>query len=571
MSVHFKNIRWKNLLSTGNHSTSIPLDAHNSTLIVGDNGAGKSTLLDALSYVLFGKPFRKINLPQLINSINGKGLLVEVEFLTGDHEYRIVRGLKPAMFHIFKDGELINQNAEAKEYQAHLEKNILHMNKKTFNQIVVLGSSTFTPFMQLRPYDRRDVIENLLDLKIFSVMSTLLKELVVETKDDLYRCSSDLTLISEKVTIHGEYIKKLKKQREESADSRAEEVQEKNVLILELQDKGQKEKEKVYAYQSVIKDEDTQHTVLEKMKSIQTQLATKIASDKKKIAFIENNDHCPECEHEFEPEFKQKRIEERQISLGKKSSNMEQVDDKINDIQDRLTEIHAVQVEISKHQETITLLGAEIQSLQMVIANIQKETGTTGADDEEEIKGLVAALEADRYDLLKQKKNLLEYMEILGIATRLLKDDGIKSKIIRQYVPIINKLINKYLAAMDFFVKFELDETFNETIKSRHRDVFSYPSFSEGEKQRIDLALLFTWRAIAKLKNSSSTNLLLLDEIFDSSLDAAGTEEFLKIIGDFAEDNNIFIISHKTDQIADKFSNVIQFEKIQNFSRATEK
>ena len=567
--IYFKYLRWKNFLSTGNVFTEIKLDKAKSPLIVGENGAGKSTTLDALSFALYGKPFRKINKPQLMNTINQKGLEVQLEFTIGKTNYQIIRGIKPNKFEIYKNDELLNQDASARDYQEVLEKNILKLNHKSFSQIVVLGSSTFVPFMQLSSMHRREVIEDLLDIEIFSTMNTLLKEKVSTNKSDILDNDYSINLAEEKIRMQEQYISEMKQNTEKR-------VNEAKIKI------GNAEKEKeqheaalenaqgiVDGLQKSICDLDSLKSKKKKIEQLEYKLQEKIRKLEQEIEFYQDHDNCPTCKQNIQHDFKDLTIDEKQKALTETSDGFTQLKHEWDKINNRLVEISDVQSEISSHQQTISDSNSQINALNKIINSINEDIANmndshkSDSVDKKKLETLNKAL----VKLREQKEKLIEERSVLDVASLILKDSGIKTRIIRQYVPVMNKLINKYLAAMDFFVQFELDENFNETIKSRFRDEFSYASFSEGEKMRIDLALLFTWRAIAKLRNSVSTNLLIMDEVFDSSLDSSGTEEFLKILNDLTSDTNVFIISHKGDQLFDKFHSVIRFEKHKNFSR----
>ena len=567
--IYFKYLRWKNFLSTGNTFTEVKLDKSKSTLIVGENGAGKSTILDALSFALYGKPFRKINKPQLMNTINQKGLEVQVEFRIGKKEYSIIRGVKPNKFEIYENNTLLNQDAAARDYQEVLEKNILKLNHKSFSQIVVLGSSTFVPFMQLSSMNRREVIEDLLDIQIFSTMNTLLKDKVNENKTTIKDNDYNIDLAQEKIKMQEQYIADIKN----NADKRINEAKIKiskaesekdnyNYIVTELQ-------EEVNTLQESISDFDSITKKKNKIEKIEYKLQEKIKKLEHEIEFYQDHDNCPVCKQDIEDDFKDQTIEDKQSSLVETTDGFQQLRDEWAAVNHRIEEIVEVQRVVSEKQLEISSNNSNINALNKLIDSINEDISkidSTDKSDEKELNKL-DTLNKALIKLKSLKEELVNERSVLDVASMILKDSGIKTRIIKQYVPVMNKLINKYLAAMDFFVQFELDENFNETIKSRFRDTFAYASFSEGEKMRIDLSLLFTWRAVAKLRNSVSTNLLIMDEVFDSSLDNTGTEEFLKILNDLTSDTNVFIISHKGDQLYDKFHSVIRFEKHKNFSR----
>ena len=567
--IHFKYLRWKNFLSTGNTFTEIKLDKAKSTLVVGENGAGKSTMLDALSFALYGKPFRKINKPQLMNTINQKGLEVQVEFRVGKKNYMIIRGVKPNKFEIYENDKIVNQDAAVRDYQEVLEKNILKLNHKSFSQIVVLGSSTFVPFMQLPSMHRREVIEDLLDIQIFSTMNTLLKDRVTANKSDILDNDYNINLAEEKIKMQNQYIEDLKQNTEKRVNeakikiAKAEkEKSDYNNAINELQSVVDQLQESISDFESLTKKKT-------KVEQLEYKLQEKIKKLEHDIEFYNDHDNCPVCKQDIEEEFKCSTIEEKETSLNETVNGFNQLREEWQTINNRINEISKIQIEISSNQTDISNNNSHINALNKLIDSINEDINSideSNKSDKSDTKKL-ETLEKALIKLQSHKEELINDRSVLDVASMILKDSGIKTRIIKQYIPVMNKLINKYLAAMDFFVDFQLDENFNETIKSRFRDVFSYASFSEGEKMRIDLALLFTWRAVSKLRNSVSTNLLIMDEVFDSSLDNTGTEEFLKILNDLTSDTNVFIISHKGDQLYDKFHSVVKFEKHKNFSR----
>lgn len=567
--ILFKNIRYKNLLSTGNSFTEIALDRNHSTLIVGDNGAGKSSILDALSFALYSKPFRKVNKGLLVNSINGKGLLVELEFQIGKKEYLIRRGIKPNVFEVFQNGELINQHADSKDHQEHLEKNILKLNHKSFSQIVVLGSASFVPFMQLTAQNRREVIEDLLDIEIFSTMNTLLKEKIQTNKSSIIDTDHELKLNSEKIEMIKKHINTIKTNNEELIKQKEEKIVELKRQIDEANTNITTTTATIDEYQESISDSTKVDNRLAKLRTLNSQLDSKLHKLEKEIEFFQEHDDCPTCRQGIQHEHKQEIVNNDNQMLADVQKAKQKLEKELEEVSTRLSEITETNKKILELNRKVSNYNIEIQTLNTFIDGIKKEIAsiledkTIVEDNSEELKEVKAKLK----EAIEQKEELVKDRQVLDVAALLLRDSGIKTRIIKQYVPIMNKLINKYLAAMDFFVNFELNESFEEKIKSRFRDEFTYDSFSEGEKMRIDLSLLFTWRAIAKLRNSASTNLLIMDEVFDSSLDGAGTEEFLKILETLTNDTNVFIISHKGDQLFDKFAHVIKFEKHKNFSR----
>ena len=567
--IVFKYIRWKNFLSTGNAWTEVKLNKSKSTLIVGENGAGKSTILDALSFTLYGKPFRKINKPQLMNSINGKGLECEVEFDINSRKYKITRGVKPNKFEIYENGKFINQNASARDYQEYLERHVLKLNHKSFSQIVVLGNATFTPFMQLPAMHRREVIEDLLDIQIFTTMNTLLKDKVTSNKEEVQQITYQVDMTEEKIKMQQAHIASLQKDTIKRIDALRDKIDSANSEIGTNQQEIDALNEKVQHCQAQIADKETVSKKKKKIEQLEYKLEEKIRGLEKEINFYEHYDNCPTCKQEIDEVFKKETVDEKSGSLNETTDGFSKLKEEYKKITTRLEEIQTVQEDINDLLLEVNNKNSHINALNRLIQSIQNDIDTMNADNSstEEEQSALNTLQTAMKDLSSKKEELVNHKSVLDIAQMILRDNGIKTKIIRQYVPIMNKLINKYLAAMDFFVQFELDENFDETIRSRFRDEFSYASFSEGEKMRIDLALLFTWRAIAKLRNSVSTNLLIMDEVFDSSLDTSGTDEFMKILNELTSDVNVFIISHKGDQLYDKFHSVIKFEKHKNFSR----
>ena len=567
MSIHFKYVKYKNILSTGNAWTEIRLDINKSTLIVGENGAGKSTMLDAICFALYGKPFRKINKPQLINSINQKGLEVEVAFDISTNSYIVKRGIKPNLFEIWKNNELLNQDAAARDYQAYLEQNILKMNFKSFGQIVVLGSSTFVPFMQLPAAHRREIIEDLLDIQIFSTMNILLKDKMGTNKDEIVDIKYEIDLVKDRIESAKEHNESIRKIKETEVSRIKEKVKEQLGFI-------EAEKSSIdilndhidYLVGSIL-DKQSEKKKQQEAFDVLNKLTTKQSRLKKEIEFYHDNDSCPTCKQGIDHNFKTTTVENNTGLIDKIETGISDITAIIKTHEARLAEISDVEDDISatnlktsEHRANVKLAMSVLNSLKKELEDAEKEV-----DDVDTTK--ISELEEELRSYHIKQEQLHQDRDTLSVVAAMLKDGGIKTRIIKQYVPVMNKLINKYLSAMDFFVQFELNESFEETIKSRFRDEFSYGSFSEGEKLRIDLALLFTWRAVSKLRNSVTTNILIMDEIMDSSLDNAGTEEFLKIINELTVDSNVFIISHKGDQLYDKFENIIKFEKHKNFSR----
>ena len=568
--IHFKYVRWKNFLSTGNNFTEIQLDRSSTTLIIGENGAGKSTILDALCFGLFGKPSRNINKPQLLNSVNASNCLVEVEFKVGGKDVKVVRGIKPNVFEIYINGKMYNQDANARDYQKYLEQQILKLNYRSFTQVVILGSSTFVPFMQLKARHRREVVEEILDIQIFSLMNMILKQKLKTIEADHRELEYKESLTSEKLTLKKRYIQDIQDNRRKLIEEKTvlisgneEEIFKKKRKIADLQDDIEGMHEKISNAAKVVEQFD-------KLNDLNSQLKTKHRSHKRLIKFFEENEDCPTCQQHIDEVFKDTMISKENNKYDKLTVGIKELADKleatkvkINIINEVNQNIQSNNVEIAKENSSIGELEKFNAALDTEIKQLQD--GHVDKKDHEEVVNL-----QEEFDTVSKEKNKLREEKIYNEAVRtMLTDQGIKTKIIKQYLPIMNKLINTYLTSMEFYVNFTLDENFDETIKSRYRDDFTYASFSEGEKMRIDLALLFTWRAVAKMKNSANTNLLILDEIFDSSLDGTGTDEFLKILNTLS-DENIFVISHKQDALADKFRSTIRFEKVKNFSHISE-
>lgn len=565
--IIFKTVRWKNFLSTGNQFTEIQLDRSPTTLIIGENGAGKSTVLDALCFGLFNKPFRQISKNQLINSVNGNGAVVEVEFEVGTKHIRVHRGIKPNKFEVYINGTLINQDANARDYQKHLEQQIMGLNYRSFTQVVILGSSTFVPFMQLPTKARREVVEDILDIKIFSLMNFLLKNKTKELNEETRNVEYQYDLTKEKVTLQEKFIKEVINNKSEIIAENQQKVFDNNFTISARQDdikSHEIDKEKLsFDAEDKLKIE----TKLRKLTQSEAALKNRKSENDRQIEFFQNHDECPTCEQSITDATKSQKIATRNEKVTELNTaidsckTLERVEqDRLNVILTNIETMRQHDVEIAKIKSTIVQLEKFNAQLEKDITSY--ESGSISEDDKEKLAKLKGQIEL----IDEQKSKLKEDKFYVDVARNLLQDSGIKTKIIKQYLPIMNKLVNTYLSSMDFFVNFNIDENFQETIKSRFRDEFSYASFSEGEKMRIDLALLFTWRAIAKMKNSTNTNLLILDEIFDSSLDGTGTDDFLKILNTFS-DQNVFVISHKQDMLFDKFRSVVQFKKEKNFSK----
>ena len=565
--IIFKSVSWKNFLSTGNTPNKVELDGHSTTLIVGKNGEGKSTILDALTFSLFNKPFRDINKNQLVNSINQKNCVVEIEFNIGPIHYRVLRGIKPNIFEIYQNGTIINQDAAVKDYQKVLEQQILKLNYKTFTQVVILGSASFVPFMQLPVWQRREVIEDILDIKVFSTMNTILKEKIAENKEELSAVATEIRIITEQAKAQKSLIDSLQHSKDQNVKVLRDKIE---TNINEINDKTQlvdllnKDVEilNIQLYEKTEIDKN-----IDMCKSNMNKLSQKLTQVDEHIEFFTSNETCPSCEQGIQHDHKDKIIQK--ISSDKKqiTDNM----DFLNSAYSKLSkDLQDKQDVLNQIQDKNISISTEINAMNMLIRSntaLDKEIDELSVQGDIDVeKDKIKLLANDALQKNEVKVDLMKEKQLQEIASVLLKDTGIKTTIIREYLPAMNKLINMYLSAMDFFVKFELDESFNEKIKSRFRDEFTYASFSEGEKMRIDLAILFTWRQIAKMKNSVNTNLLLLDEIFDSSLDVAGTDYFLSVMDTLGENTNVFVISHKGDVLLDKFKNNIRFEKTNDFS-----
>ena len=564
--IKFKYVRWKNFLSTGNQPIEIQLDKNLTTLIIGENGAGKSTILDALCFGLFGKPFRMISKNQMVNSINNSSTIVEVEFSIGTVQYKVVRGIKPNKFEIYQNDKMMNLEANVRDYQKILEQQILKLNYGSFTQVVILGSASWAPFMQLKANKRREVVEEILDIKIFSTMNLILKQKIKTIMEDIRDIDHQYELVSSKIGMQETHIKGMKENKDKIIQQKQSVIKENESELLrrksgekELQDRNKELLNNMIGEDKVTEKRD-------KLKDIQFTLKDKHNRETKMITFFEENDECPTCEQEISKEFKTKKIQQNQTSVNLLDEGLEKLSTEMSKVNTKLKEYKNIAKLVRENEVSIAQLNTSIKELEKFNVKLETEIEQYKKDGVEESD--IEKLESLKLDIQKveeQKTKLREDKVYHEAARSMLMDTGIKTKIIKQYLPIMNKLINKYLTSMEFYVNFTLDENFEETIKSRYRDEFTYASFSEGEKMRIDLALLFTWRAVAKMKNSTNTNLLILDEIFDSSLDGTGTDEFLKILNTLSGEN-VFVISHKQDVLVDKFRSTIKFEKIRNFS-----
>lgn len=568
--IKFQKVRWKNFLSTGDEFTEIQLDRSPSTLIVGGNGAGKSTLLDAIAFTLFGKPHRDIKKAQLINSINGKKCIVEVEFTIGNSDFKIVRGIKPTKFEIWQNGNQINQDSNARDFQKFLEQNILKLNHKSFHQIVVLGSSSFIPFMQLSSNHRREVIEDLLDINVFSKMNQVLKERLAKIREELRDTDYNLDLVKDKIEVQKKYIKDMEAISSEILEKKTTEIKSYQSKIMALQKENEELSNYVSRYEENFK---ARHTKAVNEQSEYTKYAAQFQSKIQALVteakFFDEKDTCPTCSQSINDDLRREKLDGAKVQAKELQEAYDSAIAKSADVSEtiaRLGEgIDVIKAKQSTIHSNIRAIGewqGEITSRESDIASLQGDQGDVG-----QARGTLEELTSQKDTYTESKLSLVDRRTYYEVISEMLKDTGIKTKIIKEYLPVINKLVNQYLQVLDFFVSFHLDENFNETIKSRHRDDFNYASFSEGEKQRIDLALMFTWRQIARMKNSAATNLLILDETFDSSLDNDGIENLMKILDTLDGGTNVFIISHKGDVLENKFRNRIEFVKEMNFSK----
>ena len=567
--IIFKEISWSNFLSTGDVPTTVFFDRSPTTLIIGENGSGKSTILDALTFVLFGKAFRNINKSQLVNTINEKGLLVTIEFSIGNKNFTVRRGVKPNIFEVLQDGKMIDQLANNRDYQEYLEKVILKLNYKSFTQIVVLGSSTFEPFMQLKQSDRRTIVEDLLDIQIFSSMNSLLKVKNSELKTSITDNENKRELNVSKTKLQKNYIERLTEDNETD-------VLKKQTDISTFEDQKKFAVESFTTFHNEIKElseklvnEDSAKKKSSDYEKVQSQIELKLHNAEKELEFYENNSTCSTCKQVIDDEFKKEKLIDISKKIEEKEQGLEKISTEIEQLKIQIEEFRNIGKQISEKNNQLAATKSKIESLDNNIDRAKKDIDDL--KDKKELDNselnVLQLLEKELIELQKDYEEQCDTKQLYGYAYELLRDSGIKTKIIRQYVPIINKYVNKYLNELEFLINFSIDENFSETIRSQYRDEFSYSSFSEGEKMRIDLALLFTWRMVAKLKNSVNTNLLILDEVFDSSLDADGTEAFLKILNSLDEKTNVFVISHKGEILYDKFRSTIKFVKEKQFSK----
>ena len=567
--IVFETLRWKNFLSTGNNFIELDLVKSPSTLVLGRNGAGKSTMLDALCFSLFNKPFRLVKKGQLVNSVNEKECVVEVEFKIGSVHYKVVRGIKPNVFEIYRNGSLIDQDAANNDYQKYLEQSILKLNYKSFTQVVILGSSTFVPFMQLSAPHRREVIEDLLDIQVFSRMNAILKDRVKDTKEEINECNHQLQLAQKEVDLKTRFIEQLEAQSGKYAQEKREKIAANQQRLSAIKNEVAALDARIVELEPQVLSHRKLGAEMEKLRELQSKINYNYRKGKKDLKFYKDHDQCPTCSQNIDVDWKNEQrgiLDER---INKYDIALKDLKSKIEEVNDKVTETGRIQVEITDKRYTITSMLREENTLNQEINHLEGELnkGTPNVDKERDSLNSFLATRDEKQESCSQIASRFDNLKVVG---NLLKDGGIKTKIINKFIPTINQRINKYLSEMDFFVNFTLDEEFKEVIKSRYRDVFSYASFSEGEKQKIDLALLFTWRSIAKLKNSTSCNLLILDEVFDSSLDSSATDELFKILKGLGDKTNLFIISHKGEILLDKFERTVTFDKPNDFSRMTE-
>ena len=566
--ITFKKIRWKNFLSTGNTPIEIDLRKSNTTLIIGANGSGKSTLLDALCYGLFNRPFRMIKKEQMVNTINNGDSEIEIEFDVGTKSYKIIRGIKPNKFEIYQNGELLNQHASTIDYQKYLEKNIMKCNYRSFIQVVILGSSSYEPFMKMKPRYRREVVEEILDIRVFGLMDLILRSQQSDLQKKVTEVRHQCEMIKAKYETEAKHLKSLQQRNIGDQTRKQEMIEKNNAASVNYHKKIKEHNEEIIKAQDCIKDRDKVDSKVNKLAKLEAKIETNLLNNKRTLEFLQENETCPTCTQDIDKEFKT----EKMAQIGHKINTLD------TGLKDLLSEIVKTETQVNEYNavsQKIRDLNIEISKIETSLEGIKQHSDQIHEEitDLEQYKNDSQSIESDLEEMRKEIKiaetnleQVVEEKKYVDIIREILNDKGAKSKIIKKYIPIMNTLINQYLQSMDFFVSFHLDEEFKETVKSRHRDTFDYNNFSEGEKMRIDLALLFTWRAIAKMKNSTNTNLLVLDEIFDSSLDGQGTDDFFKILKDLTKEN-IFIISHKGDILFDRFTNIIKFEKEHNFTK----
>ena len=561
--IKLKTVRFKNFLASGNRFIEVELDKEPMMLIVGKNGAGKSTLIDAITFSLFGKPFKKVNKGQLMNTVNEKELMTEIEFSVGKSEWKIRRGIKPAIFEIYHNGKVKNQDAKSTDYQKYLEEKVLKLNFKSFTQIVVLGSASFVPFMQLTANDRRIIIEDILDIGIFSIMKNLVKDRTNTLKEELSDLEFKIKLLQEKIILEEKYIKDLKYNSEKKRKSDLEKIKETEKLIIKLNEEIEDHKDMVLSLINSIIDKSSMLKKNKELDSYKLQINKNLKKLNKENTFFEDNENCPTCEQDIDEKFKNNKLKQILKDIDEMNSGLDKLNEEIEKVDERIDEIVVCNETIQKEENIIRLKNSDIQAHNSFITKLHEELQE---DVDSKVISKKTLFESELQEYKNERLQYVEQRRYYNILDTILNDKGIKTKVIRKYLPVINNHVNKYLKDMDFFVNFQLDENFNETIKSRNRDDFSYYSFSEGEKKRIDISLLLTWRDIAAMRNSVNVNLLILDEIFDASLDQSGMDDLMKLFN-FLKNTNLFVISHKLDILDDKFPSKIIVEKINNFSQ----
>ena len=561
--IRLKTVRFKNFLASGNRFIEVKLDKEPMMLIVGKNGAGKSTLIDAITFSLFGKPFKKVNKGQLMNTVNEKELMTEIEFSVGKSEWKIRRGIKPAVFEIYHNGKVINQDAKSTDYQKYLEEKVLKLNFKSFTQIVVLGSASFVPFMQLTANDRRIIIEDILDIGIFSIMKNLVKDRTNTLKEELSDLEFKIKLLQEKIILEEKYIKDLKHNSEKKRKSDLEKIKETEKHIIKLNDEIEDHKDMVLSLINSIIDKSSMFKKNKELDSYKLQINKNLKKLNKENTFFEDNENCPTCEQDIDEKFKNNKLKQILKDIDEMNNGLDKLNEEVEKVDERISEIMVCNETIQKEENIISLKNSDIQAHNSFITKLNEELQE---DVDSKVISKKTLFESELQEYKNERLQYVEQRRYYDILDTILNDKGIKTRVIRKYLPVINNHVNKYLKDMDFFVNFQLDENFNETIKSRNRDDFSYYSFSEGEKKRIDISLLLTWRDIAAMRNSVNVNLLILDEIFDASLDQSGMDDLMKLFN-FLKNTNLFVISHKLDILDDKFPTKITVEKINNFSQ----
>ena len=569
--IVFKNIKYKNFLSTGNTPIEVKLNKANTTLIVGANGSGKSTLLDALCFVLFNKPFRIIKKEQMINTVNNGDCLIELEFEVGTNSYLVRRGIKPNIFEIYQNDKLLNQDASSLDYQKYLENNIMRLNYRSFLQVVLLGSSSYEPFMKMKPRYRREVVEEILDIRVFGLMDLILRPQQSELTRNVTDLSHKCDLIESKYETELKHYNAISDLNMNDLDGKKRLLEKNGQVNYDYNRKIDKLNDELERHRDSIKDQSKEQAKMTKLSKLEAKIEQNLETHKKNLDFFEQNDNCPTCTQSIELDFKGEKIKLEEGKLSTLNEGMTQIMSEISKQEEHLNamdkiskKVYEMNVEVSKLQTSVEELDKYSNNIHEEIKSLQNKQ-TDGRDIEKQLEQLKIDLEESKVE----RDKILDQQKYVNVLRTILNDKGAKSQIIKKYVPIMNNLINQYLQSMEFFISFHLDEEFNETVKSRFRDTFNYNNFSEGEKMRIDLALLFTWRHIAKMKNSVNTNLLILDQIFDSSLDGQGTDDFFKIIKTMTKEN-IFIISHKGDILFDRFTEVVRFEKFKNFTRLSQ-